>query len=78
MKYILKTTDKNVALCDKDGNQISKWRLDDINSVGGLDKVIARFKKQYPNLVVDVQPADGVAPEPAPEPAPAPEPTAAE
>jgi len=81
MKYILKKTENNVAVCDKDGNQISKWNLEELMKVGGLDKIIERAKKLYPNIEIDLQsdspapaPAPAPAPEPTPEPAPSPAP----
>ena len=75
MKIKVKVEEKKVLVLDKNDNVLSIWNNEVIESCGGLDKCIERYKKSNPKAEVEV--ISDVVPAPA-EPTPAPaEPTPA-
>ena len=71
MKYTLEKCDGHVCVKDKNGKELSKWSNKVVTELGGLDKIVERAKKAFPNLEVTVT-EEAPAPTPAPEPSPAP------
>lgn len=69
MKYTLEQCEGHVCVKDKDGNELSKWSNEVVAEIGGIEKVVARAKKFYPNLEVEIT-VETPTPSPSPSPAP--------
>ena len=54
LKYTLEKCEGHVCVKTKDGVEISKWKNEAIEYLGGFDKVVARAKKLFPNLEVTI------------------------
>ena len=77
MKYILEKCEGHVCVKDKNGKEISKWSNVVLEKMGGLEKIVERYKKSFPKLEVEIvneAPEPQPAPVPEPQPAPVPEP----
>ena len=76
MKIKVKIEDKKITVLNKNDEVISLWNHEVVESFGGVEKCIERYKKMNPKAEVEII---GTIPTPTPaEPTPAPaEPTPA-
>jgi hypothetical protein len=54
MKIKVKVEEKKVLVLDKNDNVLSVWNNEVIESCGGLDKCIERYKKSNPKAEVEI------------------------
>lgn len=65
-----KAKTKASANVDANGDlKLSKWSNEGLAKFGGVEKIVNRLKKQFPELKIEIVDA---APAPTPEPVPAP------
>jgi hypothetical protein len=54
MKYKLEKCDGHVCLKDQNDKEISKWKNEAIEYLGGFDKVVQRVKKLFPKIELTI------------------------
>jgi len=54
MKYKLEKCEGHVCIKDQNGKELSKWKNEAIEFMGGFDKVVQRAKKLFPNIEITI------------------------